>query len=58
MAGEEGDKSVYTFHKRIRKKVNLITRLKFEHAYPEVVVQHLSHYVPVTYPERSTVKVG
>ena len=40
----QGDKRVYTFHKGISPKVNVIAPQGFELIYNNVTVLHVSHY--------------
>ena len=42
------DEEVHTFLKGISSKMNVIERLKFEHAYHDLAVQHFSHYATET----------
>ena len=45
-----GDKGFYTISKNISPKVNVITRLEFEHAYFTVAVLHFRNFTTVTLP--------
>ena len=43
-----GNHGVHVFPKGISPNVNVIARLKFEHAYMDVAVQHVNHNITGT----------
>ena len=40
---DQVDKKIHIFNKHMNQKMNIIARLKFEHAYYDVKVQHIRH---------------
>ena len=49
-----GNKKVQYFSKGISPKVNIITRLEFERAYYDVLIQHVSHYTTDSLPSEQS----